>query len=336
MKKLLVTLGPASLNAECIREMSRYNPYVFRLNMSHVSIEDLPRSIELVRRNTDVPVCIDSEGAQMRTYRMKGGSIELREGDELTLLSALTEGTAEAFSLTPAGVAAELRPDDLVRLDWHEAAVRVVSQSADGVKCRVEHGGQVASSKGVDVNRHVGLAAITEKDREALRIGRDMGVGHYALSFANLPEEVREFRELAGPGAKIISKLESLSALRHLPEILEATDEALIDRGDLSRVVPVEKIPFLQMRIIATARALNTPIFVATNLLESMVLSGEPTRAEANDVVSTILMGADGLVLAAESAMGRFPVRCVEVIHTLMRHCRQWTAHSSIDDILAM
>lgn len=336
MKKLLVTLGPASLSPDCIREMSRHGPYVFRLNMSHVSLENLPHHIDLIREHTDVPVCIDSEGAQIRTYRMRGGAVELREGAEVMLLSELAEGIAEAFSLTPVGVAKELCEGDVVRLDWHGASVRVTGSVAAGARAVVERGGRVASCKGVDVNREIRLSAITEKDREAIRIGRKMGVRHYALSFANRPEEVREFRELTGPEARIISKLESLPALRNLSGILTATDEALIDRGDLSRVVPVEKIPFLQMRIIATARALDTPIFVATNLLESMIESGEPTRAEANDVVSTLLMGADGLVLAAESAMGKYPARCVETIRTLMRHCRKWTANSAIDDVLAM
>lgn len=336
MKKLLVTLGPSSLSPECIGEMNASHPYVYRLNMSHVTLEQLPKHIELIRACTDVPICIDSEGAQIRTHLMQNGVIELKGGDEVILLSDLASGTDKAFSLTPKGIAGELREGDQVRLDWHGATIRVLKAQAEGAFGRVEQGGSVASCKAVDVNREIALSAITPKDRKAIRIGRELGVQHFALSFANTPEDVREFRSLTGPGTTIISKLESLSALSNLPKILGETDEALIDRGDLSRVVQLEKIPFLQMRMISVARSLETPIFVATNLLESMIDSGNPTRAEANDVVSTILMGANGVVLAAESAMGKYPARCVKTIRILLDLCRKWTANSSIDDILAM
>lgn len=336
MKKLLVTLGPTSLNPAIIEDMVKYDPYVFRFNMSHVTLEQLPQFIKQINDLTDVPVCIDSEGAQIRTHRMQDGVIELRQGETVELLSEPAMGTAKAFSLTPFGVVTQLRENDLVRLDWHEATVRITKIVSDRAIGTVEKGGQVASCKAVDVNRDIELEAITQKDREAIRIGREFGVKHFALSFANTPENVRDFRSLAGPDATIISKLESESALRNLSAILLETDEALIDRGDLSRVVTIEKIPFLQMRMIATARALDTPIFIATNLLESMIDSGAPTRAEANDIVSTILMGANGLVLAAETAVGKHPARCVATVRTLMRFCAKWTANSTIDDILAM
>lgn len=336
MKKLLVTLGPTSLKPEVITEMTRWNPYVFRLNMSHVTLEQLPQHIKLIKNATDVPVCIDSEGAQIRTHQVRDGAIVLDEGAIVEFLSEPVAGTAAAFALTPFGVAGQLREDDIVRLDWHGVAVRIVKVDADKAIGKVEKGGGVASCKAVDVNRHIEMPAITEKDREAIRIGRKHGVKHYALSFANTPEDVREFRRLLGTDGVVISKLESENALRNRAEILCETDEALIDRGDLSRAFQIEKIPFLQMRMIATARALDTPIYVATNLLESMILNGAPTRAETNDIVSSILMGANGLVLAAESAVGRHPAQCVATVRTLMRFCAKWTANSTIDDILAM
>lgn len=336
MKKLLVTLGPASLKPEIIEAMTKQSPYVFRLNMSHVTLDQLPKHIKLITDVTDVPVCIDSEGAQIRTHLLENGSITLTEGATVELLSEPVMGTAKALALTPTGIAAELREDDLVRLDWHGVTIRITKTGMDKAVGRVEQGGAVASCKAVDVNRYIKMPAITEKDREAIRIGRKLGVKHYALSFANTPEDVREFRQLTGGNSTVISKLESESALRNLVDVLGETDEALIDRGDLSRAVRIEKIPFLQMRMIATARALDTPIYVATNLLESMILAGAPTRAEANDIVSSILMGANGLVLAAESAVGKYPVQCVETVRTLMRFCTKWTANSTIDDILAM
>lgn len=336
MKKLLITLGPASLAPATITELVQYQPYVFRLNMSHVSLDDLARHIKTIQSCCDIPVCIDSEGAQVRTHAMENGAVELREGATVALLSEPAPGSAQAFSLTPFGIVAQFREGDIVRLDWHGATIRITGSGREKAEGEVVVPGVVASCKAVDVNRALTMPAITDKDAEAIRIGREYGVRHYALSFAGSGEDVRAFRRLTGAGSRIISKLESESAIRNLAEILGETDEALIDRGDLSRAVQVEKIPFLQMRMIATARALDTPIFVATNLLETMIESGQPSRAEVNDVVSTINMGANGLVLAAESAVGKHPVQCAATIRTLMRFCEKWTANSTIDDILAM
>lgn len=336
MKKILVTLGPSSLSPEKIRALAAFSPYVFRLNMSHVAIEELPDHIELIRNCSDIPVCIDSEGAQIRTHVMEGGGIVLIEGRKVEILAEPVIGTERAFSLTPRGIASSLREGDVVRLDWKGATLRIVQSGADKALGVVTASGEVAGRKAVDVNRAIAMPAITEKDKAAIGIGLDHGVKHYALSFANAPEDVREFRSLAGPDAVVISKLESESALRNLSAILAETDEALIDRGDLSRAVPLEKIPFFQMRMLSIARAMGKPIFVATNLLESMVENGIPTRAELNDIVASLLMGADGLVLAAETAMGKHPVRCVEIADAMRRLFAKWTMNSTIDDIFSM
>lgn len=336
MPRLLITLGPASFYPETIRAMSECKPYVFRINMSHASLDQLPGHIRMIRENSDIPICIDSEGAQIRTHVMQDGAVILNDGNEVELLGELELGIPGRFSLTPKGIVEQFRQGDLIRLDWHGAAIRITDVGQGRAFGRVEKGGRVASCKAVDANREIEMPAITKKDREAIRIGKEYGVHHYALSFANTPENVQEIRALAGPGATIISKLESMSALRNLAGILRETDEALIDRGDLSRAVPIEKIPFLQMRMIAVARSLGTPIFVATNILESMIDSGMPTRAEVNDIVASVLMGADGLVLAAESAVGRHPLQCAEIVRTLLGLCNKWTANSAIEDILSM
>ena len=143
-------------------------------------------------------------------------------------------------------------------------------------------------------------------------------------------------RAACGSNANIICKIESPLGLTNLSGIINEADEILIDRGDLSRRIPIEKIPFLQRRIISSSRARNREIFVATNLLESMVTTMLPTRAEVNDVVSTLLMGASGLVLAAETAIGQYPVECVEMIHKLVNEYNRWTSDNSIEDILSV
>jgi pyruvate kinase len=161
-----------------------------------------------------------------------------------------------------------------------------------------------------------------------------MGVRNFALSFSSSLSDVKNFRDLTGPDAVIISKIESLKGLSNLDEIIKESDEILIDRGDLSREVRIEKIPFLQRNIIAHAKALGTRVHVATNLLESMIGFDEPNRAEVNDIISTLLMGSDGLVLAAETAVGKFPVECVRMIRSLVQQYNHWTPNSKINDIL--
>ena len=163
-----------------------------------------------------------------------------------------------------------------------------------------------------------------------------MGVRNFALSFAGSGRDVEQLREIVGPDSTIISKIESRKALANLVEIIAASDELLIDRGDLSREVPIEKIPFMQRRIISMAKLRGKPIYVATNCLESMCISREPTRAEVNDIVSTLLMGSDGLVLAAETTIGQYPVEAVQMVRKLIDFTAKWTENTSLSEILEM
>ena len=189
---------------------------------------------------------------------------------------------------------------------------------SDRVVLRVRKGGSVGSNKACNVHRGIDLPAITVKDRKAIEIGREMGVEHFALSFANRPEDVQEMRELIGPAATLISKIESRSGIANLEGIALISDAILIDRGDLSRQVPLEQIPAQQKDIIGRVKAIGRPVFVATNLLESMVHSPVPTLAEINDIYNTLDDGADGLVLAAETAVGKFPVGCVVMVRRVI------------------
>ena len=206
---------------------------------------------------------------------------------------------------------------------------------ASHCKAEVINEGKIGNNKAADVNRDVSLKPITPKDEQAIKIGKRMGIHHYALSFASSKNDIEIMREKIGDDSYLISKVESMTALNNLKDIIQLSDVILIDRGDLSRQLPIEKIPFLQRRIISSAHARNTEVFVATNLLESMVTTMTPTRAEVNDVVSTLLMGASGLVLAAETAIGQYPVECVEMIHKLIEQYNRWTPDNNLEDILA-
>ncbi len=332
--KILVTIGPSSLKKEVISEMEKYNVFALRINLSHTPEGLVKDKIEAIQSYTKIPICLDSEGAQMRNHSMANGGAVFTAGDIIKVHFDEIVGDSNNISFSPRRAAKQFSVGDEIRIDFNLSKIKLIERNKRCFLAKVIIGGKVKSNKAADLNREINLDPITKKDRKAIAIGRKMGVNLFALSFSESGENVKRMRELAGEKAKIISKVESLRGVNSLMEILEASDEILIDRGDLSRQVCLEKIPFLQRRIVSIARSKHVPVLVATNLLESMVVSPVPTRAEVNDVISTLLMGADGLVLAAETAIGNFPVGAVEMISKLIDQYNLWTPNTSIQELL--
>lgn len=335
-KKLLVTLGPSSFEEGIIKKMTAMGVDLFRINLSHTKVEKLEKLIKLIRKYTSVPLCIDSEGAQIRTQEVINGKAVLEKDSIIKISVENILCDAENISFVPNGIARFFKINDVIRIDFNHASIKIIEKQKTNFLAKVLSRGVIGSNKAVDLNRDISLPAITEKDRQAIKIGKDTGVKFFALSFANTVEDVKNFRKLTGNDSIIISKIESRPGLMNLNSILKKTDQILIDRGDLSRQVQIEKIPFLQMRIISIAKLFNIPVNVATNLLESMITNRSPTRAEVNDIVSTILMGADGLVLAAETAIGEHPIESVKIVRNIISHCRKWTPNTNMLEILEM
>ena len=334
MIKILVTLGPNSLSDDIIQKMDKEKIYLFRINMSHTPIDKLGGIISSIQKSTSTPICIDSEGSQLRNQYMEHEKVLLKSGEKVTIHFSEIVGDRHNISLNSVSGAKQLSVGDEARIDFNGAMIKVVETKNDYCLAKVITGGNIGSNKAISINKIINLLSITEKDKVAIQIGKEMGVRNFALSFSGSLNDVKSFRNLTGPEAVIISKIESLKGLSNLDEIIKESDEILIDRGDLSREVRIEKIPFLQRNIIAHAKELGTPVHVATNLLESMIGFYEPNRAEVNDIVSTLVMGSDGLVLAAETAVGKFPVECVCMIRRIIRQYNNWTPNSGIDDIL--
>ncbi|HEV2520243.1 MAG TPA: pyruvate kinase [Thermoplasmata archaeon] len=317
-RALLCTLGPASLHEPVIAGLTEAGATTFRLNMSHTEIEALDATIEFVQRCTPVPICIDTEGAQIRTGAVREG-VRLVEGSEVRLVGEAIQGDAASIPLTPTFAVGQLQPGARLSIDFDAALLRVDTVEGDSAHATVLSGGDVGSRKAVTALPSPTLPALSEKDLRAIRIGRVRGVREYALSFCEDPEAIVRLRALAGKRCCVIAKIESRRGTARLEEIARSADRLLIDRGDLSREVRLEAIPLLQKAIIRKANALRVPVYVATNLLESMVGRRVPTRAEVNDVINTLLDGADGLVLAAETAIGKYPVQAAQMIASLMR-----------------
>jgi len=332
--RILVTLGPSSLEKNIISQLENRYLYLFRINLSHTPIESLENVISEVQSYTKTPICLDSEGAQIRNQSVENGKIFFQEGDTVKIHFSEVIGNANNISFTPNNIVKQFRVGDEIRIDFNSSRIKIFGMDEGHWLASVESAGLVGGNKATDLAREIQLEAITEKDRAAVEIGKRMGIKHYALSFAGAGDQVNQMRELTGEDSTIISKIESRNGLISLNSIIDASDAILIDRGDLSRQIPLAKIPFCQMRIIATARAKDTPVYVATNLLESMVKAREPTRAEVNDVASCLLSGASGLVLASETAVGKYPVESVNMIQTLINQFDRWTPNTTIEEIL--
>ena len=207
---------------------------------------------------------------------------------------------------------------DIVSLDFNSVVLSIVEKEQGKLTARVINGGKIGQNKAVSLDRTVKLKAITDKDKNAIKRALALNISHFALSFANSGEDVREFRKLIGNDSFLISKIESKKGLSNLEDIISESDAILLDRGDMSREVAIEFIPPIQKQVIQLAKKAKKLVFVATNLLESMIEAPEPTRAEVNDIFNTLNDGADGLVLAAETAIGKYPVQSTEMVHRVI------------------
>jgi pyruvate kinase len=332
-RALLCTLGPTSLNERVISQLEQIGTTVFRVNMSHTDVADLERIIQYIQKCTKVPISIDTEGARLRTGQMSDG-VGVVEGAQVRLVPEAFWGDAFTIPIVPRDAISQLKPESRISIDFDAVILRVDKVSNGTAEATVLSGGEIGSRKAVTAYPSPQLPTFSEKDMVATRIALKNHVHEFALSFCEHKEAVEKLRGMIGPQDTIVSKIESQEGVRNLEEILGSTDRILIDRGDLSREVRIEGIPLLQKAIIRTANARKVPVYVATNLLESMVTRRVPTRAEVNDVINTLLDGADGLVLAAETAIGKYPVEAARMISTLMREYERSLDGYRLEDLL--
>jgi pyruvate kinase len=330
-KEILCTLGPASFNATVIKRLEELGVSLFRINLSHTKVDQVAPLIEMIRGFSNVPICLDSEGAQVRTGDLIDGPVEFRENSIVSAHHKTVPGDPLNINFYPDGIINEFKIGDFISIDFNAVLVQVIGIEEDYVSMRVLAGGIVGSNKAVTVERAIAMPALTDKDKAAIKIGHDMGIRHFALSFANEGADVEQLRAMVGDESLIISKIECRNGLKDLSEIALASNALLIDRGDLSREVPIERIPQVQKQILKRGQDLDRKVYVATNLLESMIKDPNPTRAEVNDIFTTLSEGADGLVLAAETAIGAHPIRAASTIVKVI-HC--YENDISLDDVI--
>lgn len=323
--KIVATLGPSSSTAERIEELFRAGVDVFRLNFSHGSHRDHAERLRVIRdleKKTGRPIAVmaDLQGPKLRIGSFEDGKIELKAGAKFRLDLERTPGNQRRVCLPHTEIFEAIEKGTELLLD--DGKVRLlVTKCGDGfAETKVVTGGPLSNNKGVNVpNVMLGLSALSAKDKSDLSFALSIGVDWVALSFVQRPEDVAEGRKLIGDKAAIIVKLEKPAAIDRLEEICELSDGVMVARGDLGVEMPPEKVPMLQKRIIKLCRSLGKPVVVATQMLDSMVTSPAPTRAEASDVATAVYDSADAVMLSAESAAGDYPVEAVEMMNRIIR-----------------
>ena len=331
MIKILCTVGPATINSLALKKLEKENVTLLRINLSHSSLKELKSYIDIIQNNVNIPICIDSEGAQIRTGIFHNGSITLRTNKQIKLISGRRSSNDSEIELTPPYILKTFRKEDLVYLDFNSVILQVVDRNNNEVACRVVQGGVVGSNKAVNLNREVSLESITKKDIEAIKLSKKLGIKNFALSFAQNKQNVNDFRQLIGKESYLISKVESNKGLENLDGIIDASDAILIDRGDLSREQPIERIPIWQKIISKNVLSKNKELFIATNLLETMINEKNPSRAELNDIMNNLMDGVSGLVLAAETAIGNNPIKSVRVINNAINEFSNYSRNKSLE-----
>jgi len=318
--KIVATLGPASSTPEMVRQLFEAGVDIFRLNFSHGTHEDHEKRLNIIRdleKETGTPIGIfaDLQGPKLRLGTFKDGPIELHKGMRLTLDSNPEPGNTQRVYLPHPEIMEVLVEGADILLDDGKVHLHVVKKGADFVETEVVAGKKLSDRKGVNLpNVLLKVSVLTDKDRKDLEAAIKMGVDWIALSFVQRPDDVAEARRLINGRAKIITKLEKPSALDHLAQIVDMSDAIMVARGDLGVEIPSEKVPAAQKRIIRACRQAGKPVIVATQMLESMISSPRPTRAEASDVATAIYDAADAVMLSAETASGDYPLEAVSIM----------------------
>ncbi|HEU5481540.1 MAG TPA: pyruvate kinase [Sphingomicrobium sp.] len=318
--KILATLGPASSSPAMIRKLMLAGADAFRINMSHGTQAEKVKLVEAIRAlekelHRPTTILFDLQGPKLRVGSFKGGSAEVQKGDRLVLDRESGLGNAHRVELPHPELFEAVERGDRVLIDDGKVRLKIVEAEDERIVAEVQVGGTISDHKGVNVpDVVVPIPALTDKDRADLKFALEQKADWIALSFVQRPEDVAEARSLIGDKAALMAKIEKPAAIEQLKAIVALSDGVMVARGDLGVELPPEDVPPLQNKIVACARHFGKPVVVATQMLESMVSSPTPTRAEVSDVATAIYDGADAVMLSAESATGKYPCEAVQMM----------------------
>jgi pyruvate kinase len=321
--KVVATLGPASGNPTMIARLFEAGADVFRINMSHSSHERLRELVGMIRaveadHGRPVGILVDLQGPKLRVGGFTGGSIMLDNGATFVFDTDDSPGNTSRVHLPHPEIFAGIEPGHTLLLDDGKIRLVAIEKSRQRIATRVEVGGKLSDRKGVSLpDTVIPFSALTPKDRSDLDAALDVGIDWVGLSFIQRPDDIAEAKKITRGRAAVMAKIEKPQAVHRLDEIMDATDAIMVARGDLGVEMPLEKVPGIQKQLTRAARRAGKPVVVATQMLESMISSPVPTRAEVSDVATAIFDGADAVMLSAESAAGQFPAEAVATMNRI-------------------
>ena len=322
--KIIATIGPASSSIEVLRKLILQGVNVARINFSHGSEQDNVQAIKNVRKiNTELSVhtsiLADLQGPKIRIGAMPEEGVDLKNGAKFTLDTTVEEGNVKTAKISYLNLPKDVKPGERILLDDGKIILEVTqTNKTTQVTTKVIAGGVLYSRKGVNLpNTVISTPSLTEKDRHDLKVALENKVDWIGLSFVRSAKDVVELKEeikLLNGSAKVIAKIEKPEAVNSLNEILEVTDGVMVARGDLGVEIPLESVPIIQKEIVKKALKLAKPVIIATQMMESMINSITPTRAEVNDVANAVMDGADAVMLSAETSVGDNPIEVIDIM----------------------
>ena len=336
--KIVATVGPATSTPEMLARLFAAGADVFRLNFSHGAHDDHRARFEAIRAlekssGRPIGIMMDLQGPKLRVGTFAAGHAELAPGQRFRFDLDKAPGDGARVSLPHREIFAAIETGTDLLVDDGKLRLRVLSHGPDFAETEVVSGGRISDRKGVNVpNVVLPLSPITDKDRRDLAFGLELGVDLVALSFVQRPADVAEAKMLIGGRAGIVIKLEKPSAIEHLGELIDMCDAVMVARGDLGVELPPEDVPSIQKRIVRACRESGTPVIVATQMLESMMTSPSPTRAEASDVATAVYDGADAVMLSGETASGRYPIEAVTIMDRIIQRVEHDQLYRTIMD----
>ncbi len=326
--KIVATLGPASSSKEVLKGMIEAGANIFRLNFSHGTHEEHQKVIDTILElnkelNTHVGILADLQGPKIRIGEVENNGVELKPGDELIITTKEVVGTKEKIYLNYESFPEDVQKGETILLDDGKLTFEILSTNKkDEVKCKVLYGGILSSKKGVNLpNTNISLPCLTEKDLKDLNFALKQNVDWIGLSFVRSARDIIELKHLVGNSkskAKVIAKIEKPEAVADIDDIIKETDAIMVARGDLGVEIPLEEVPLVQKMLIDKSLLNAKPIIVATQMMESMIKSNTPTRAEVNDVANAVLDGTDAVMLSGETSVGDHPVKVIETMSKIV------------------
>ena len=326
--KIICTIGPATESIEMLEKLANAGMNVARLNMSHGDHESHARIIQSIHQlnkklNHPIAILLDTQGPEIRTGDMVN-DLHLEEGDTISIVARGAEDVeSSSIHINYDDLINDVDVGDTITVDNGLINLEVLSKEERVMQVKVIDGGLLKSKRHVNLpGIRVNLPAITDKDRRDIAFGMEQGVDFIALSFVRQADDIHELRELLGDKAeqiKVVAKLEDQEAITNMVEIIAAADGIMVARGDLGVEVPLEVLPRIQRRIIRTCAEMGTRVIVATHMLESMIENPIPTRAEVTDVANAVYEEADAIMLSGETTVGKYPVKCVEILDRIVR-----------------